>query len=174
MLYTFSLRLDRDPNEFANALYEAGLDDAGISSGPDGHVADFDRDAASFWEAVTSAVADVQRTPVRVAEVTADVHLTGADIADLLGVSRQHVTRLVASDGFPPPVQRVGSRVVLYSRLEVLAWAHRTGRLDEEPAAPTTRELEYLAALNAALAWRRASPALDPRSRSTVERRAAA
>jgi hypothetical protein len=62
---------------------------------------------------------------------------------------------------------------VLYSRLEVLAWAHATGRLDEEPAAPTARELAYVDALNAALAWRRASPALDTRSRKRVEQLAA-
>ncbi len=48
-----------DPQVF-NALYEAGCDDAtiGITNGIP--VMDFDRDAASFCEAISSAIADAE------------------------------------------------------------------------------------------------------------------
>jgi hypothetical protein len=45
------------------ALYEAGLDDAGIETGPLYTLADFDREAPSAGEAVESACADIRKVP---------------------------------------------------------------------------------------------------------------
>jgi hypothetical protein len=44
-----------------DALYEAGLSDAGISTGPGCTLADFSREAPSRDEAVTSAAADIRK-----------------------------------------------------------------------------------------------------------------
>lgn len=182
MEYEFTLTLDRDPNQLADELYEAGLDDATIGTdGPEHRpIASFVRDAASFWDAVTSAVADVQKTPVRVLAVEGDRLLTGVDISEEISMSRQHVDRLRSHPDFPDPVQRVGPRVVLYSRNAVLAWAWATDRLPKgpdgvsvEPAIPSRRELVLVEALNAALAWRARAPQLDAQSRKRVEALAA-
>ncbi|MFT4035902.1 MAG: hypothetical protein QM679_10055 [Patulibacter sp.] len=175
MIYEFHLELDGDPDPHLDALFNAELDDGTFGTHVDGTGdADFHRDAPSFWDAVVSAIDAIESsTPLHVTSVDADQLLTGADVAEELGVSRQHLTRIAKSDGFPAPVQRIGPRVVLYSRNAVLAWAWTAGRLATEPATPTARELDALGSLNAALAWRAGRERLDRRSRAYVERIAA-
>lgn len=46
-----------------DALYEAGLDDAAVETGPLYTLADFDREAPSQGEAVESACADIRKVP---------------------------------------------------------------------------------------------------------------
>lgn len=61
--------------------------------------------------------------------VTVVHHLVGAaEIADLLGVSRQRVQQLIARDDFPKPdvVLAMGK---VWRRDDVIAWAQATGRL---------------------------------------------
>ena len=71
--HSFILRLDRDPNPYADELYEAGLDDATIGSAAGGEgVAYFDREAPTWDEAVILAIADVHKTAVRVIGLDAD------------------------------------------------------------------------------------------------------
>lgn len=65
--YEFTLILGRKPRlttRVANALYEAGCDDASLSS-CDGRVsADFHRDSDSCRNAIVSAIADVEKAGV--------------------------------------------------------------------------------------------------------------
>jgi hypothetical protein len=69
--HQFTLRLNRELTEAeVEALYEAGLADAGIETGPEGSLVDVTRDAATRDEAVASATADVAKVPgLRVTEV---------------------------------------------------------------------------------------------------------
>jgi predicted DNA-binding transcriptional regulator AlpA len=56
-------------------------------------------------------------------------HLIGAaEIAAILGVSRQRVDQLAKADDFPPPVVEIAAGRV-WSRDDVEAWARATGRL---------------------------------------------
>lgn len=107
--YEFVLKLNREiSDDELEALYEAGLDDAGIETGPLGTLADFSRDAPSLAEAISSAVRDVEKVPgLRVTGVECDNMVTAADIASRAGVSREAV-RLWATGqrgpgGFPKP-----------------------------------------------------------------------
>lgn len=50
-----------------------------------------------------------------------------AEIARLLGVSRQRVQQLTKSEGFPPPAATLNMGSVWHTA-DVLAWAKRTGR----------------------------------------------
>lgn len=56
------------------------------------------------------------------------------EIAQMLGVSRQRVSQLATSTGFPEPVAVLGvGRIWL--REDVVAWAESTGRgLQDDPA----------------------------------------
>ncbi|HWE90423.1 MAG TPA: hypothetical protein VG317_13255, partial [Pseudonocardiaceae bacterium] len=58
--WNFQLRLNREPteNEF-DALYEAGLSDAGI----EGSLVDVDREAPSMPQAIISVAAQVRSVP---------------------------------------------------------------------------------------------------------------
>lgn len=52
--------------------------------------------------------------------------LTTQDIANILRVSRQHVTdRLTKRQDFPKPVIRVSQKTKLWAREDVLKWAGR-------------------------------------------------
>ncbi|MBC8353696.1 MAG: hypothetical protein H8E66_16990 [Planctomycetes bacterium] len=70
MTYHFTLILDREPTEDdADGLFEAGCDDStsGISNGvPFIH---FDRDAGSFDQAISSAIANVEASGFQVVKV---------------------------------------------------------------------------------------------------------
>jgi predicted DNA-binding transcriptional regulator AlpA len=52
-----------------------------------------------------------------------------AEVAELLGVSRQRVTQLAKVDGFPAPTSRLASGPV-WESADVERWARETGRLD--------------------------------------------
>jgi hypothetical protein len=70
--YTFSLVLS-GPSELtediANALFEAGCDDAGVGSCEGVLSVDFDREAESLGDAIGSAVKDVERAGFAVARI---------------------------------------------------------------------------------------------------------
>lgn len=60
-------------------------------------------------------------------------HLVGAaEIAELLGISRQRVHQLATRDDFPKPIVRLSIGRV-WERDEILAWMRRTGRGDDRP-----------------------------------------
>lgn len=108
--YEFVLKLNRElSDDELEALYEAGLDDAGIETGPLGTLADFTREAPSLAEAIASAVRDVEKVSgLRATGVQCDNMVTAIDIASRAGVSREAV-RLWATGkrgpgGFPKPV----------------------------------------------------------------------
>jgi hypothetical protein len=62
--YEFVLRVDREvTGDEIEALYEAGLSDAAVETGPLGTLLDFSREAESRDAAVTSAITDVRKVP---------------------------------------------------------------------------------------------------------------
>lgn len=54
--------------------------------------------------------------------------LGAAEIAELLGISRQRVDQLAAGEDFPKPTAVLAAGRI-WKRGEVEAWAQRTGRL---------------------------------------------
>jgi hypothetical protein len=75
-VYTFTLILSGATEltvEIANALYEAGCDDAGVGSCEGALTVDFDREAESLGDAIGSAVKDVERAGFAVAQVVVAV-----------------------------------------------------------------------------------------------------
>jgi hypothetical protein len=100
--YEFILKYDlpehaSDPEQYLDALYEAGCDDALIGIGLHGLLAlDFTRKSTSALAAITSAMQDVKKAiPMsRLIEATPD--LVGiSDLDALLGHSRQNMRKIV-------------------------------------------------------------------------------
>ena len=74
-MFTFTLVLagaTEVTEEIANALYEAGCDDAGVGSCEGVLTVDFDREAKSLGDAIGSAVKAVERAGYTVARVDVD------------------------------------------------------------------------------------------------------
>ena len=134
MEYTFTLKYqladdDRDADALVERLGEAGCNDALVGIGQPGRLAlEFTRDAADADEAVRSALADVRRaTPsARLIEVAPDlVGLT--DVADIVGVSRQNMRKLMLAHpgSFPAPVHEGSTSI--WHLADVLAWLQAKG-----------------------------------------------
>ena len=134
MEYTFTLKYqftddDRDPDALVERLGEAGCDDALVGIGQPGRLAlEFTREAADADEAVRSALADVRRAApsARLIEVAPDlVGLT--DVADIVGVSRQNMRKLMLAHpgSFPAPVHEGSASI--WHLADVLAWLQARG-----------------------------------------------
>jgi predicted DNA-binding transcriptional regulator AlpA len=113
MEYEFTLKFKLDPadanlDEIVDRLGTAGCDDAMIGIGVAGHLGlEFVREAVSAEEAILSAIKDVKTAvpSAQLAEIGPDfVGLT--DVADLLGMSRQNMRKLMVTHAhtFPIPV----------------------------------------------------------------------
>lgn len=103
---TFSLP-EGDAEQYLDALFEAGCDDALIGTGQTGSIAlDFIRDSESATVAVESAIANVKTAipDTELIEVKPDlVGLT--DVAKILNCSRQNVRKYMNTyPDFPKPI----------------------------------------------------------------------
>lgn len=134
MEYTFTLKYqladdDRDPEALVERLGEAGCDDALVGIGQPGRLAlEFTREAVDAETAVRSALADVRSAvpSAKLIEVAPDlVGLT--DVADIVGVSRQNMRKLMLAHpgSFPAPVHEGSASI--WHLADVLAWLQARG-----------------------------------------------
>ena len=134
MEYTFTLKYqladdDRNPDVLVERLGEAGCDDALVGIGQPGRLAlEFTREAVDAEAAVRSALADVRSAvpSAKLIEVAPDlVGLT--DVADIVGVSRQNMRKLMLAHpgSFPAPVHEGSASI--WHLADVLAWLQAKG-----------------------------------------------
>lgn len=140
MEYDFTLKYqlavdDCDLDQIVERLAEAGCDDATIGVGQPGRIAlVFARESATAVQALLSALEDVRRAvpSARLVEAAPDfVGLT--DVADVAGVSRQNMRKLMLSHAaeFPIPVHEGNPSVWHLS--DVLTWLNTRGGYDIKP-----------------------------------------
>jgi len=133
MEYTFTLKYqladdDDDVDALVERLGAAGCDDALVGIGQPGRLAlAFTRDAFDADEAVFSALADVRRAVPSAILIEAAPDLVGlTDVADLVGVSRQNLRKLMLNHAdFPAPVH-TGS-TSLWHLADLLQWLQPRG-----------------------------------------------
>lgn len=124
-VWNFQLRLNREPTEDEfDALYDAGLSDAGI----EGSLVDVDREAPQLLAALASAARDIRKVPgLRAVGVETTDAVTLADAAQRLGGRRTAESlRLLAEGqrgpgGFPRPIADTG-KVRVFSWVEIVHW----------------------------------------------------
>lgn len=166
--YEFTLVIHGALDEAAvDALFEAGCDDATVGEVDGVGYTDFVRGAASFGEALRSAIEQVESVPgLTVARVEPDDLVTLSEIAQRLGRSRESVRLLAAGErglgDFPPPVSHLKARTRLWRWSEVAAWAKRHDQPIDLGAATA------IAAINAALTLRKTLGDLAPTERKLV------
>lgn len=145
--YEFSLRLNREVTDAEiEALYEAGCSDAAVETGPLGTLIEFDREAGSLVEAITTAVLDVEKVPgLSAVGLACDNIVTILTIAERTGVVREAV-RLWATGkrgpgNFPPPVAITSGGEKLWDWDQVVPWLQEhasSNRSSAEHFAPWT------------------------------------
>ncbi|QGL80151.1 DNA-binding protein [Stenotrophomonas maltophilia] len=134
MEYTFTLKYqlsddDREPDVLVERLGEAGCDDALVGIGQPGRLAlEFTREAVGAEAAVRSALAAVRSAipAAKLIEVAPDlVGLT--DVADIVGVSRQNMRKLMLAHpgSFPAPVHEGNASI--WHLADVLSWLQAKG-----------------------------------------------
>ena len=129
--FTLKFRLpdaNADPEQFIDALAEAGCDDATVGIGQQGRIAlVFAREAANALEAIISAVQAVKAAIPGAELVEASPDFVGlTDVADLVGCTRQNIRKLMVNNlaTFPDAVHE-GAQAIWHLR-PVLAWFSET------------------------------------------------
>lgn len=123
--FVFRIRLrDALTDEDADRLYEAVDEEVAIEEGPMGHFVGFEREAATFLDAVLDALDEVIALGFEPISVE-DELVSMADIAERTGRSRQSVSMIVSGQrgagGFPRPVAG-NVRSPLWHWADVAAW----------------------------------------------------
>lgn len=147
MEYTFTLKYqlderDNDPDALVERLGKAGCDDALVGIGQPSRVAlEFTREAKSAKVAVRSALADVKRAIPSAKLVEAAPDFVGlTDVAELVGVSRQNMRKLMLAHrvSFPAPVHEGSASI--WHLAEVLVWLGGKGGYVLDHAALETAQ----------------------------------
>jgi predicted DNA-binding transcriptional regulator AlpA len=129
MEYIFTLKYqladsDSDLDALVERLGAAGCDDALVGVGQPGRLAlEFSREAGSAAEAVHSALVDVKKAIPSARLIEASPDLVGlTDVADVVGVSRQAMRKLMLTHRatFPVPVHEGSASI--WHLAEVLDW----------------------------------------------------
>lgn len=157
--HTFTLILegpDLQSDELIDRVFEAGCDDALIGRADGIQYADFDRDAATFEEAILGAIAALESIEgIRVTRLAGAGLISMADIATRTGRTRESVRLLVSGErgpgGFPPPVTHPRTRYRLWRTDEVNHWFNNELGAD----LGSTHADHLRAAFNAGLELRR-------------------
>jgi hypothetical protein len=119
MEYEFTLKFklaaaEASAERLVEKLGQAGCDDALVGVGQPGRIAlDFTREAKSASEAVLSAIKEVRRAIPDAELIEASPDYVGlTDVAEMVGVSRQNMRKLMASHlDFPNPVHEGSSQI---------------------------------------------------------------
>ncbi|MEA9388956.1 DNA-binding protein [Acerihabitans sp. TG2] len=134
MEYTFTLKYQLAAHEseldvLVERLGAAGCDDALVGIGLPGRLAlVFTREADSAETAVRSALADVQHAVPSAMLIEAAPDLVGlTDAAEIVGVSRQNMRKLMLAypGDFPVPVHEGSAS--LWHLADILAWLQARG-----------------------------------------------
>ena len=155
MEYTFTLKYrlsleDQNVDDLIERLGAEGCDDALVGVGQPGRVAlEFTREADSARDALQSALADVKRAMPTAQLFEAAPDFVGlSDVAQVVGVSRQNLRKLMLSHAasFPAPVHD-GSTAV-WHLADMLDWLHATLAYQLEPVtleiARTTKQVNLV------------------------------
>jgi len=157
--------VDIHEQDVFDALYEAGCDDALIATTNGVQHLDFGREAASLYEALSSAIADAESVDgLRVVRIADPDLVSMSEIATRIGRSRECVRLWVngkrGPGGFPAPLNSPHDRYRFWRWSDVEGWLR--GVLGGEP---WSAEDHLRAAINATLELRHHFRQLDPKDR---------
>lgn len=150
--YTFTLVLEgsqRIDDDIADKLFDSGCMDALIGGRYGVDTIEFDREANSFREAITSAKLDVEHADQRlwVCRVEPSDLVTMAEIGRRSERTRENIRQMVIGErgpkNFPRPVSGVLSKSPLWSWAQVAEWLAGQ-KIIEKEAAEQAKEIVYI------------------------------
>ncbi len=154
--YDFTLLVrgaDLQSDENLDALFEVGCDDATFGEREHVQFANFDREADSLAEAVSSAIEAIEAAVpgAKVVRVEPDEFVSLSVIAERASMTREGVRSYyvgrVGPGGFPSPVSWIDQKNRVWRWTEVLEWfSERLGK-----AIGSQVEAETIAAFNGVL-----------------------
>lgn len=130
--------LSLDDDDWQERFFDAGCHDALVAIQRGLFVLRFDREAASFAEAIESAIRDVEDAGAKVNRVEPEPLVSASDIAERSGLSRQLVSLYAnGSRGkdFPIPVAGATTAKPLWKWCHVAKWLANSGKLDANAVA---------------------------------------
>jgi len=174
--YTFllTLRGNRPTDKELADLNAATRGDATFGFQNGRLFADFDREAESLPQALTTAIVEIESTvpTLRVVKVEGDesVLVSSADIARRVGLSREEI-RLLAngergSGDFPSPTALIGGNRRIWRWADVAAWFAARDEAEQRPRASDVATRNFVRVVNALLETRESA-----RLASETERR---
>ncbi len=113
-----------DPDSYVEALYTGGCDDALIGVGRKGCISlNFIREAASAYEAISSAVADVKSVIPGANLIEAAPDYVGlTDVAKILGCTRQNMRKLIVEGDSKSLLPVYEGTPSIWHLADILAW----------------------------------------------------
>jgi hypothetical protein len=129
--------LSLDDDNWQERFLDAGCDDALAAIQRGLFVLRFDREAASFVEAIESAIRDVEAAGAKVSRVEPDPLVSASDIAERSGLSRQLVSLYAngsRGNDFPCPTACATTAKPLWKWRHVARWLANNGKLDANAA----------------------------------------
>lgn len=169
--YEFTLKFvlpDRsaDPSHYLEKLAQTGCEDALVGVGQRGRIAlHFNREAPSALDAFSSGIKCVYEAIPGARFVESSPDLVGlSDLAELLGVSRQYMRKLMLrpTGDVPAPIHE--GHPTYWRLATVLQWLHQGGRYEIDPTildvAQTNMHLNIL----------QEASTLDPRLTSEISK----
>ena len=125
-------------DDFEEGLFEAGCDDGTLSFRNRVAYIEFDREAASFKDAVISAIKQVESVdePVTVERVEPDDFVTASEIARRINRTHEYVRRLIeggrGAGNFPVPLSGITTKSLMWSWVKIARWLLNHSMVDEE------------------------------------------
>lgn len=132
-VFDFAFILDANPEDeaLADRLAAPPLDDASLILQNGAWALSFDRESASYKDAVLSAYEDIKRVGVGIVSFDPDYLVSATEIAERAGVSKAAVSKYVHQDPtFPGPIRLVMSPRPLYDWVGVSRWFVKRKQLD--------------------------------------------
>jgi hypothetical protein len=171
--YSFTLKFkfpdgQLDPNSYIEQLYEGGCDDALIGIGKQGCIAlDFIREAASAFEAISSAISDVKKVIPNATLIEAAPDFVGlTDTAKILGCTRQNVRNLIFNGETRSPFPIYEGTPSIWHLSEILIWLKedKIYSIDDALLEVAKINMEF----NLARKWRKVEPSLQENIKALV------
>jgi len=162
-LFTYTLIVDVPlndiPESLADALFEAGLDDA-LPAVENGRlVLDVDREGEALTDVILSGIRQLQSLDLPVLRVEAAPLVTTIDIAARVGRTRQNVQQWATGrrggGGFPAPALDGRNGTRLWRWGDVLEWLKQRAIVSDDAYREFVRREEVIAAINGMLSAKR-------------------
>jgi len=165
---------DLQDDSHANALFEAGCDDATVGRVAGVQYLDFDREAESIADAVFEATETIERAVpgARVVHLEPDDLVSMSEIGERTGRTRESIRLLINGErgpgGFPAPATHFRKRQRMWRWQRVAVWFAQA--LGESQIVGDPGRAHFVTAFNAGLSWRQVDKQLPLADRQRMRK----